>query len=89
MQDTDIISNIDIIINSPYTESLFHLDSLYDVFGNPHLHFNAPVTVPVYDAEMNAMLIEEGERFLVGGVTLEEAIKNMMHRGHEIMATVR
>ena len=86
VHDIDIISNINNVIYSPYMEDLFHLQSLYSVFTNPNFYFNASMTIPVYDAEITAMFIEKSERFIVGGVSLEETIKNMMHYGNEIIA---
>ena len=86
LHDSDIISNINTIIYSPYMRELYHLESLYAVFSNPNLYFNAPTAIPIYDAEITAMFMEKSERFIVGGVSLDETIANMMHYGNEIIS---
>ena len=86
LRNADVVSNINMIIDSPYTEQLYHLESLYAVFNNPYLKYNAPLTIPEYDAEITAMLIEVSERFLVGGISLDETIETLMRRGNEIIA---
>jgi len=85
LNDSDIISNINRIIYSPYMYEIYHLESLYAVFSNPNLYFNAPVTIPIYDAEITAMFMEKSERFIVGGVSLDETIESMMRYGNEII----
>jgi len=89
LRDADIVSNINMIIDSPYMEALYHLESLYAVFSNPNLHFNAPMTIPIYDAEITAMFMSESERFIIGGISLDKAIENMIRYGNEIISRVR
>ncbi|MCL2286523.1 MAG: extracellular solute-binding protein [Firmicutes bacterium] len=86
LQNADVVSNINSIIQSPYTKELYHLESLHAVFSNPNLHYNPPATNPVYDAEITTMLIEVSEKFLVGAISLDEAVNTLMIRGNEIMA---
>jgi len=89
LQGADIMANINMIIDSPYRDELYHMESLYAVFSNPNLHFNAPVTIPVYDAEVTAMFMNISERFLVGGISLDTAIENMIRYSDEIISRVR
>jgi len=87
LHDTDVIANIQRVIDSPYAEELYHLDSLFAVFTNPALHLNAPLMISDYDAEITAMFIEVCEKFLVGGMSLDETIYTLMRRGTEIISS--
>ncbi len=77
------------VINSLVGENpdvLYNMESLYAVFGNPNMVNNAPIYSPPYDQEMTDMFIEESDKFMVGGQTLDDCISNIMSRGEAIMA---
>ena len=66
-------------------DELYDMTSLQAVLKNPELVNNAPMMVPVYNAEIDSMFVEECEIYLVGGETLDECISNLQSRGQDIV----
>ena len=84
LKEADVEANIATIIGEN-PEAMYNLESLYAVFNNPAFTNNAPLTIPVYDAEITTMFMEECDTFMVGGTTVDECIANMMSRGADII----
>ena len=84
LKDADVESNIATIIGEN-PDAMYNLESLYAVFNNPAFANNAPLTIPVYDAEITTMFMEECDTFMVGGMTVDECITSMMTRGADII----
>lgn len=66
-------------------EALYDMESIYAIFDNPKLELNAPMTAPVYNAQVDTLFVEEIEKYLVGGESLDECIENLISRGDEIV----
>jgi ABC-type sugar transport system, periplasmic component len=66
-------------------EALYDMESVYAIFDNPKLEFNAPMMAPTYNAQIDTLFIEEIEKYLVGGETLDACIANLISRGEEIV----
>lgn len=63
---------------------LYDVDSLKKVFNNPDWFDNVFTNVPKYHAELKKMFVEESEKYLVNGISLDEAMKNIQKRAQEI-----
>lgn len=85
LKNADIKSNINTIIEGGDTEALYNTASLYAIFENPKLEYNAPLTAPVYDAEIGTMFGEVCEMYMVGGIPLDQCISDLMTRGNDII----
>jgi multiple sugar transport system substrate-binding protein len=72
-----------IVGDSP--DKLYDMNSLYAIFENPKLQFNAPMTVPAYNAQIDSLFIEEMEKYLVGGESLDACIQSLNTRGKDIV----
>ena len=83
-KNADVKATIDTIVGDN-SANLYHMDSLYAIFNNPKLEYNAPLTSPVYDDEMATMFGEECDKYMVGGTTLDDCIKSLMERGQSII----
>jgi len=84
-KNVDVKNTIATIIG-PNPDALYNTDSLYAVFNNPALQYNAPLMAPPYDAEIGTMFGEECDKYMVGGQTLDECINALKTRGADIVA---
>ncbi|ABX40916.1 ABC transporter substrate-binding protein [Lachnoclostridium phytofermentans] len=66
-------------------DALYDMDSVKNVLNNPKLEMNAPMTAPGYNAEIDSLFVEEIEKYLVGGETLDDCISNLNERGKYIV----
>ena len=66
-------------------EALYNMESLYAVFSNPNMVYNAPIMAPEYNQEIQDMFIEESDKYMVGGQSLDECIAAIMERGKAII----
>ena len=66
-------------------DKLYDMKSLYSTFKNPRLELNTPITVPIYNSQINDLFINEMEKYLVSGETLDECISNLNILGNDIV----
>jgi len=83
-KDMDIRAILSTIVGEN-PETLYDMEAVYAIFDNPKLEFNAPMMAPVYNAQIDTLFIEEIEKYLVGGETLDACIANLISRGEEIV----
>ncbi len=82
--------NMDLDTILPYLvgenpDALYDIESVKNVLKNPKLEQNAPMMVPAYNAEIDAMFVGEVEKYLVGGESLDECIQNLEDFGKTII----
>lgn len=85
MKSADVKDTLRVIAGEN-PDALYDMDALFAVFDNPNFVHNAPLHIPEYNSEINSMFIEESEKFMVGGQSLDDCIKNIMSRGEAIIA---
>ena len=83
-KDMDVETVIKAIVGDN-PDALYNMDSLYAVFKNPLMQYNAPMIAPPYNAEIDTMFVEECEKYLVGGGTLDQCIEALKTRGADIV----
>lgn len=66
-------------------DALYDVESIKNVLQSPKIEMNAPMTVPTYNSEIDAMFVGECEKFLVGGESLDDCIKNLDDNGKVIV----
>ena len=66
-------------------DAMYDMESIYAIFDNPKLELNAPMMAPIYNAQIDTLFVEEIEKYLVGGESLDQCIDNLIKRGEEIV----
>ena len=61
------------------------METLSKVLNNPAWEDNLFVTIPNYQIQLNKVLTEETEKYLLGENDVDKAISEMMSRGQKIV----
>lgn len=73
----------DLVVNG--REDLADREALMNYFTYDKRHSHTAVTTPPSNAELQGILKEEGDKYLSGGQTIDEAIENMIKRADAVM----
>lgn len=65
--------------------SLYDMDSYIAVMQDPEIVYNNKLTVKATDAEIDEVLLEEAEMYLVGGKSLDDMLESLQSRAQEII----
>lgn len=66
-------------------DELVDREALMNYFTYDKRHSHTAVTTPASNAELQGILKEEGDKYLSGGQTIDEAINNMIKRADTVM----
>lgn len=67
-------------------EKYYDIEALTNVLGNKDRQFNVSTIVPAQHSQIKDILLEESEKYFVGGQSLDATVDNMVKRADEVMA---
>lgn len=63
----------------------YDIESLENVVNNKNFFGNANTIAPVYQKEIANIVVEESEKYYLGQISVEDAIKNMKDRSNQVI----